>query len=125
MMLRKTLHVAEGLFRSAPYIKVDLEENWPPFCEFLKQLHFNLKRGPHPEFGDPIIDAFQWGFSSAAEATLLTILEKQRFDYRFITGPKRRFKALKAGSDLDNELLVLWNQVLELSTKWITKEEKK
>lgn len=121
IMITKNLLVIESLFLSVPRIKQQLGERWPEFFVHLLAIQAAMQKGPHPEFSDPLIDALHWGFSSLAEPIFTSILEEHGFDYRFITGAKRRFRCFRPGNVVATGILNRWEQILE-SSKIITSE---
>ncbi|MBF0323387.1 MAG: hypothetical protein HQL62_10705, partial [Magnetococcales bacterium] len=63
-----------------------------------------------------LVDALDWGFHSPIQPVVETIIQAQRFDWRFITGRRRRFKALAPGQPVAPNLATLWQRALEKST---------
>jgi hypothetical protein len=110
-MLTKTLRVAESLFLSAPQIQGLLGDQWPELKETLDRLALSLASGPNPDFNIPLIAALTRIFKSPAEAIAQRILDESGFDYRFITGKPRQFRALMPGKSPPEEIQRLWKQV--------------
>lgn len=111
-MIKKALNITESLFMSVPQIRAMLEEQqWPDFYAHLQDIHHALKRGPNPDFYEPLIRAMQMGFHSRAERVISAILDAHRVDYRFITGRIRRFHALEAGKTIPQDIIKTWGRV--------------
>lgn len=95
-MILKTLTICRELFVAAPYLKerlgaVRFEAELLPR---LRQIREGLRIGPNPDFGVALVDTFEWGFHTPAQALLDGIIQAQGFDWRFVTGRRRRFKEL-------------------------------
>ncbi|MBF0625691.1 MAG: hypothetical protein HQL82_12885 [Magnetococcales bacterium] len=121
-LVAKTLQVAEAVILAVPRIRPVLGDRWPEFCAFLRQLHDNLQKGPHPEFSDPLLEAIAWGFPTPIEPILSGILTANRFDYRFITGRPRHYRQLRKGSLVTLELIQLWQRVQGKSAEMMARE---
>ncbi|MBF0163082.1 MAG: hypothetical protein HQL97_10885 [Magnetococcales bacterium] len=95
-MILKTLTICRELFVAAPHLKERLgparfeAELKPHLC----RIREGLLPGPNPDFGVSVVDALEWGFHTPLQPLLDGIIQSQGFDWRFVTGRRRRFKEL-------------------------------
>ncbi|MBF0153779.1 MAG: hypothetical protein HQL64_08575 [Magnetococcales bacterium] len=118
-MISKTLFITCDLFDAAARIEAQLgaEEFAREFLPRLRRIHDNLVQGPNPDLSIPLVDALEWGFHSPIQPVIETLIHAQRFDWRFITGRRRRFRALAPGQPVPPALADLWQKALARSTQ--------
>ncbi|MBF0125876.1 MAG: hypothetical protein HQM02_01560 [Magnetococcales bacterium] len=116
-MITKTLMITCNLFDATARIQAQLgDEGFArDFLPMLRLIHHNLAQGPNPDISIPLVDALEWGFHSPAQPIVETIIQSQGFDWRFITGRRRQFKALAAGEAIPPPVSALWHRALEKS----------
>ncbi|MBF0425791.1 MAG: hypothetical protein HQL66_08240 [Magnetococcales bacterium] len=121
-MITKTLTVTHDLFTATPRIAAQLGHArfTTELLPRLRAIHTNLAQGPNPDLSIPLVAALDWGFHSPIQPVIETILAAQRFDWRFITGRPRRFKALEPGRVIPPDIASLWQKVLTQSTHCLT-----
>ncbi|MBF0427700.1 MAG: hypothetical protein HQL94_02145 [Magnetococcales bacterium] len=118
-MITKTLLVTCDLFDALPPIQAQLEATKfkSEFLPRLRQIHDNLALGPNPDISIPLVDALEWGFHGPIQPILSTILHSQGFDWRFITGRRRRFNELAHGRSIPLSVQTLWGRALDKATR--------
>ncbi|MEO5347989.1 MAG: hypothetical protein H7834_16680 [Magnetococcus sp. YQC-9] len=115
-MITKTLSVCRELFMAVPFLKERLGA--PRFeaelLPRLQQIRESLAAGPNPEFGIPLVDTLEWGFHTPLQPILDGIIHAQGFDWRFVTGRRRRFKELAADypEPIPTAVTTLWTEAL-------------
>uniref|UniRef100_UPI00187D4D8C hypothetical protein n=1 Tax=Candidatus Magnetaquicoccus inordinatus TaxID=2496818 RepID=UPI00187D4D8C len=87
------------------------------FLPQLQKIQSCLAQGPNPDLAMPLLDALEWGFHSPLQSTLETIIYGQGFDWRFITGRRRSFKALAPDKTVPPALAQLWQQTLNKANR--------
>nr|CAX83892.1 uncharacterized protein [uncultured bacterium] len=115
-MITKTLTICRELFVAVPFLKERLgaarfEAELKPR---LQQLRESLHSGPNPDFGTPLLDTLEWGFHTPLQALLDGIIHSQGFDWRLVTGRRRRFKELASDhpEPVPQVVLTLWAAAL-------------
>ncbi|MBF0341747.1 MAG: hypothetical protein HQL95_12420 [Magnetococcales bacterium] len=114
-MIVKTLRIVCDLFDAVPHIGAQLgtERYSREFLPRLLAIRESLSQGPNPEFGIPVVDALEWGFHAPIQPILDRIIDAHGFDWRIVTGRRRRFPALAPGQPVPNEVLHLWQQAMD------------
>ncbi|MEO5351698.1 MAG: hypothetical protein H7835_00545 [Magnetococcus sp. XQGC-1] len=117
-MITKILLLTCDLFAAAPRIQAQLgaERFAAEFLPWLQQIHLTLQRGPNPEIAIPLVEALAWGFHTPIQPILETLIHAQGFDWRFVTGRRRRFNALANGQAIPIPVAKLWERALMKSS---------
>ncbi|NGZ06440.1 MAG: hypothetical protein G8237_08790 [Magnetococcales bacterium] len=120
-MIIKTLRIACDLFDAAGRMRTQLGEE-----RFFKELHprlmrirENLAAGPNPDVGIVVVELLEWGFYTEIQPILDVIIAGHGFDWRLVTGRRRRFAALASGPAISMEVLGLWERALEKATTFL------
>lgn len=116
-MIAKTLLLTCDLLDATERIRKQLEAELfaTEFLPRLRQIHQTLSLGPNPELTIPLLDILEWGFHSPVQPMLETIIYAQGFDWRFVTGRRRRFTALSPGQNIPPMIAILWERAREKS----------
>lgn len=126
-MIAKTLLLTCDLLDATERIQKQLEPERfaTEFLPRLRRIHDTLSLGPNPDLATPLLDALEWGFHTPIQPILETIIYSQGFDWRLITGRRRRFSALSPGQHIPPAIEKLWERAREKSavcmTEWLGK----
>ncbi len=121
-LLEKSLLLTADLFAATDSCRRILGDHrfMTEFLPHLQRLQANLAQGPNPDLAVPLLDALAWGFHSPLQPALESIVYAQQFDWRFITGRRRPFKALAPGEPVPPALAELWQKALHKANLALT-----
>ncbi|MBF0097193.1 MAG: hypothetical protein HQM04_11795 [Magnetococcales bacterium] len=122
-LLEKSLLLAADLFAATDSCRRLLgdERFMAEFLPHLQRIQSNLAQGPNPDLAMPLLDALAWGFHSPLQPTLESIIYAQRFDWRFVTGRRRPFKALAPGAPVPRTVAELWQIALHQANQALSR----